>query len=71
MGEGENLHQTMLRAEPDTGLDPKMLRSGPELKQRVGCLTGCITLSNYLLSAYHVPGAWPTVAGEVDEFLSS
>ena len=42
-GEGETLPPTpadsVLWAEPKAGLDPTTLRSGPELKPRVGCST--------------------------------
>ena len=40
---GENLKQTALGMEPDMGLDLTSLRSGPEPKPRVGCLTDCAT----------------------------
>ena len=40
-GEGEREFQTgsMFSTEPDMGLDLKTLRSLPEPKSRVGCLT--------------------------------
>ena len=44
----ENLNQTLLSAEPDSGLDPMTLRSGPELKPRVRCLTNCATQAPWL-----------------------
>lgn len=43
-GEGENRpSDSPLSVEPDSGLDPKTLRSWPELKSRVGCLIDWVT----------------------------
>ena len=38
-GQRERDKQTLLSLEPDTGLGPMALRSGPDLKPRVRCLT--------------------------------
>ena len=42
-GGEESLKQTVLSAEPNEGLNPRTLRSPPELKSRVRCSTNYTT----------------------------
>ena len=46
--EGESQVDSMPSREPNMGLNPITLRSGPELKSRVGRSTCCATLAPLL-----------------------